>query len=114
MCHPPEPSGSHAPAFVSARDTPVAGLFAFAPRSLDARRALMAIQTTTEQIEQLQAAITKIEAGAQSYTVQGASGGVTYTRADLATLYQRLDRLQAQLSRESAGGMRVRLLRPLG
>jgi hypothetical protein len=74
----------------------------------------MALQTTAEQIEQLQAAIAKIETGGQSYTIQGASGGVTYTRADLATLYQRLDRLQATLSRETSGGMRVRLLRPLG
>ena len=72
-------------------------------------------ETTTAKIERLETAIAKIEGGAQSYTVQGADGGVTYTRADLATLYKRLDQLQAQLVRETAAsGMRVRLMRPIG
>lgn len=76
----------------------------------------MALQTTTEQLERVQAAIAKIESGGQSYTVQGAGGGVTYTRADLAELYKREERLLAQLNRENASssGMRVRLMRPIG
>jgi len=75
----------------------------------------MALQTTTEQLERVQTAIAKIEGGAQSYTVQGADGGVTYSRADLDTLYKREQWLLAQLNRETASssGMRVRLMRPI-
>lgn len=70
----------------------------------------MAVKTYAEQLEAVQLAISKIEAGAQSYTVEGNA----FSRGDLKTLYEREERLRALATREAAGGgMRVRLARPI-
>ena len=67
-------------------------------------------KTYSEQLDEVQAAITKIESGAQSY--QGVSGrGVT--RADLQTLYAREERLLLRVQREASGGIRVRGVTPV-
>ncbi len=68
--------------------------------SLNARAFLMAIKTYTEQLEAVQTAIAKIEAGAQSYSVEGNA----FTRADLATLYKRETEIRALVAREGRGG----------
>jgi hypothetical protein len=60
----------------------------------------LAIKTYTEQLEEVQAAITAIEGGSQSYTINGRS----LERGDLDTLYKREAYLRTQVSRESAGG----------
>ena len=39
--------------------------------------------------------------------MQGADGGVTYTRADLSTLYKREERLLQLVSRAASGGIRM-------
>lgn len=56
----------------------------------------MALKTTTEQLEAVQAAIEAVEAG-QSWT----QDGVSYTRASLAVLYAREEKLLTRLSREN-------------
>ncbi len=59
-----------------------------------------------QQLEEVQAAIEAIESGAQSLTVEGIR---SLTRADLATLYKREERLQGLALREArGGGIRVR------
>ena len=69
---------------------------------------LMAIKTYTEQLESVQAAIAAIEGGAQSYSIAGRS----MTKADLAALYMREERLLPLALRESSGrnGARVRYI----
>ncbi len=59
--------------------------------------------TTAEQLASVQAAIAKVESGAQAYSEDGRS----LTRADLATLYAREERLLTRQQREqsSGGGM---------
>ena len=66
----------------------------------------MAIKTYTEQLESVQAAIEKIESGAQSYSQKDRS----QSKADLATLYEREERLIPLANKESSGrtGARVR------
>ena len=64
----------------------------------------MAIKTYTEQLEEVQTAISAIEGGAQSYMIAGRS----LSRGDLATLYSREDRLRVNVSRETRGGIRIR------
>lgn len=67
--------------------------------------------TTTSyqtQLESVQAAISRIEEGGQSYTISTASGQRVVTRADLDTLYKREDRLRRLVARESRGGISVR------
>ena len=49
----------------------------------------MAIQTLTEQIEQVQAAIKAIESGAQEYRI----GSRQFRRGDLPALYAREEKL---------------------
>jgi hypothetical protein len=71
-------------------------------------------RTLQQQLDDVDAAIARIEGGAQSYTVSGAESGVSYTRADLAELYKQRDRLQAAVNRGTTGGIRTRLARPLG
>lgn len=61
----------------------------------------MAIKTYTEQLEEVQAAISKILSGGQSYSVMGRS--MTY--ADLPTLYAAEDRLRRKIAEESNGGI---------
>ena len=67
-------------------------------------------KTYAEQLDEVQAAITKIEGGAQSYT---GPTGRQLTRADLATLYKREERLMLQVKRESRGGITVRSVTPV-
>jgi hypothetical protein len=55
------------------------------------------------QLDRVQAAIAKIEAGSQSYTIDG----VSYTRADLATLYRRERELRTLVDRATRGGIRM-------
>ena len=64
----------------------------------------MAIKTYTQQLEQVQTAIAKIEGGAQSYTI--GEGGATrqVTKATLRDLYVREQWLRKQASREANGG----------
>lgn len=56
----------------------------------------MALLTTLQKLEQVQAAISAIEGGAQSYTI----GGRSVTKAMLATLYEREEKLQRQYDAE--------------
>ena len=67
-------------------------------------------KTYTEQLDAVQAAIEKIEAGAQSYT---GPTGRQLTRADLETLYKREERLMAKVKRESSGGITIRQVTPV-
>ncbi len=57
----------------------------------------MAIKSYTEQLEEVQTAISKIISGAQAYSV----GGRSLTRADLATLQEREKYLRAMVDRET-------------
>lgn len=70
----------------------------------------MAVETYTEQLERVQAAIAAIESGAQSYSVAGRS----LTRADLSTLYSREKWLRGMAARETATnpGMQVKYVVP--
>ncbi len=56
----------------------------------------MAIKSIQEQIESVQAAIDAIEGGAQQYRL----GDQWVTKADLKTLYERLDQLMVRYARE--------------
>jgi len=56
----------------------------------------LAIATTTARLEAVQAAIAAVEAG-QSFTIDG----VTFTRANLATLYAQEKYLEGKLAKES-------------
>ena len=66
----------------------------------------MAIKTYTEQLEEVQAAITAVLTGTQSHSINGRA----MTRADLGTLYQMQERLMPKATKEGAGrkGARVR------
>jgi len=60
--------------------------------------------TLADQLDSVQTAIAAIEGGAQSYTINGRS----FTRADLATLYAREERILTKIERDSnTGGMRT-------
>ena len=56
----------------------------------------MAIKTTEEQLEEVQAAITALMTGSQSYTIDGR----TVTRASLEALEKREIRLKAMYAEE--------------
>ncbi len=58
----------------------------------------MAIKTTLEQLEAVQAAIAFCEAGQE-----GSVNGKRYRMADLAVLYRREEQLLARYHREQAG-----------
>jgi hypothetical protein len=64
-------------------------------------------KTYTEQLESVQAAISAIEGGMQSWQMPD---GQMATRANLETLYKREERLIPMVARETAGrtGGRVR------
>lgn len=62
----------------------------------------MAVKTTTQQLEEVQAAITAVMSS-QSYSMDG----VTVTRANLATLQEREKYLKAQYQQEQGGRPRV-------
>lgn len=66
----------------------------------------MAIKTYTEQLEEVQTAITAILAGVQSHSIAGRS----WSKADLGTLFEMQTKLMPHANRESAGrsGPRVR------
>ena len=66
-------------------------------------------RTAQEQLDAVDAAIAKIEGGAQSYSIDNRS----FTKGDLATLYAERKRLLGLAAAESRGGARVRLGRPL-
>jgi len=63
----------------------------------------MAVQSYQEQLEQVQAAIKAIEAGAQSYSIAGRA----VQRADLQKLYEREKYLKTMIAREELGGISV-------
>lgn len=65
----------------------------------------MAIKTYTEQLEEVQAAITAILGGAQSYTI----GERTFHRARLDTLLRMQERLMPLAVRETAGVSSIRV-----
>lgn len=67
--------------------------------------------TLAEQLTSVQTAITAIESGAQSISVNGRS----YTRADLKTLYDREDRLRKNIAAgvDGSGGNVLRTLAQL-
>lgn len=60
----------------------------------------MAIKTYTQQLEELQTAIQKIELGAQSYSHED----LHVTRGDLQAMYKREERLRVLAEREAKGG----------
>lgn len=53
----------------------------------------------------VQAAIQAIQEGAQAYSIRGRA----FTKADLKTLYDRLDTLRDREARRARGGIRMRL-----
>lgn len=61
----------------------------------------MAVKTYAQQLEEVQAAITAVETGAQGYSMAGRS----LTRANLQTLYDREKYLRAMVVREGAKGL---------
>lgn len=69
----------------------------------------MAIETYTEQLERVQAAIAAIEERGQMVTAEG----LTLTRASLDQLYKREERLRKLVDRENRGGIRVRRVTPV-
>jgi len=64
----------------------------------------MAIKTYTEQLEDVQTAITAIETNAQSYSI----GGMTMAKARLESLYKREQYLRTMVGRETTSGIKVR------
>jgi len=69
----------------------------------------MAVLTYTEQLEQIDTAITAILTGAQSYSI----GSRSKTNADLKTLLEERKRLEVLAQRETDGGIRVRGVTPV-
>ena len=63
----------------------------------------MTVKTYAEQLEEVQAAISAIMTGAQSYS----HGRRSTTRGDLKTLLDEEKRLRIMVKRESAGGISV-------
>lgn len=63
----------------------------------------MTLKTYTEQLEEVQAAISAIMTGSQSYQIAGRS----LTRGDLKTLLSEETRLRAMVKRDTAGGISV-------
>lgn len=60
----------------------------------------MAIKTYAEQLEEVQATISRIEQTGQAYGINNRS----LTRADLKTLYEREQWLRTRAAREANGG----------
>ena len=60
-------------------------------------------ETLSAQLDRVQTAIAAIEGGAQSYSFEG----VTFTRADLATLYKREATLLSNIDRAAGNQRRV-------
>lgn len=68
----------------------------------------MAVKTTLEQLEEVQAAISAVMSG-QAYSISGRA----LTRADLAALTAREDALLARYNREQRGGIATRFATPV-
>lgn len=66
-------------------------------------------RTIQEQLDDVDAAIAKIENGAQEYRM---SDGRGMSRGDLGSLYAERQRLEKKLSRSVRGGISVRLGAP--
>jgi len=67
-------------------------------------------KTYAQQLDEVQAAISAIEGGAQDYTI----GTRRVLKGDLATLYEREKWLRAMTDREArGGGVRQRQIIPL-
>ena len=71
----------------------------------------MAIKTYTEQLEEVQAAITAIMTGGQEYTI----GSRSYKAADLETLrkFEADLRIRADRETNNSGGIRIRGATPV-
>jgi hypothetical protein len=67
----------------------------------------MATTDYQTQLESVQAAIARIEAGGQSYSITTSSGSRTVTRANLSELYKQEERLRRLVDRQTRGGIRV-------
>lgn len=63
----------------------------------------MAVKTKTEQLEEVQAAITTVLTGNQSVSILGR----TFTRATLSTLRDMELQLRRDVARETRGGLRT-------
>jgi len=61
------------------------------------------VKTYSEQLEEVQAAISAIMTGAQSYGIAGRS----VTRGDLTTLLAEEKHLRMMVKRETAGGISI-------
>jgi hypothetical protein len=57
-------------------------------------------QTLEAQLNRVESAIASVEANGQSVSIQG----VTYTKANLQSLYDRQDRLLRKIQRADRGG----------
>lgn len=68
----------------------------------------MAVKTTLEQLEEVQAAITAVMTG-QAYTI----GGRSLTRADLKSLTDRENSLLSRYQVESRGGIQIKGATPV-
>lgn len=67
-------------------------------------------KTYTEQLDEVQAAITAIMVRGQRYTIDGRS----FEKADLNTLFDMQKHLRPLADREARGGVRVRYGTPQG
>ena len=73
----------------------------------------MSTKTYQEQLEDVQAAIEKIESDGQAYSMDRGGFAVSNTRGQLATLYKREAYLRAMVAREQRGtGIGVRFSTP--
>lgn len=68
----------------------------------------MAVKTYAQQLEEVQAAIAKIEGGEQRWQ----QGDRSAQLAELETLYKRETWLRRMVNRSDRGGIRVRRARP--
>ncbi len=68
----------------------------------------MAIKTYTEQLEEVQAAISAIVSGAQYYQINGRA----VTKASLNTLYDHEKYLRSMVAQEAGGGISVKGIVP--
>ena len=72
----------------------------------------MAVMTYAQQLEQVQTAISEIELGSQSMTIQTPGGSRTVTMANIEMLYKRETKLRKLAARESGGGISIRFGTP--
>ena len=63
----------------------------------------MSVKSYSQQLEEVQAAIAKIEEGGQAYNVEMYG----LTRANLKTLYDREQYLRRMVEREENGGIKI-------